>query len=260
MTMKRQMALAAAMALSCALSLAQGLTKEMGIFNHLSAGVEVGTTGFGVEVASPLTRFVTVRTGFTMMPSFSYSTDIDYESSNNKDRTVDLKAKLHMTDWKLLADIYPIPGTSFHLTGGFYIGKSKLATAQNETPLSIGVGPGYDLEPGEGLEIGDYLVTPDANGIIKANVKVASFKPYVGIGFGRPVSKRKLVSCACDLGVMFWGKPSLNAFAPKPYGDDNWVEVTKNDIDDDDFEDAYDIVRKVTVYPVINFRLFFNAF
>ncbi len=255
--MKRYLSLIAAMALSCTIALAQSPTKEFGIFNHLSAGIEAGTTGFGVEVASPVTRFVTLRTGFTIMPSFSYSADIDYESSKNKDRTTTLEGKLHMTDWKLLADVYPIPGTSFHLTAGFYVGKSKLITAQNKLPLSIGYGANDDLEPGEGLEIGDYLVTPDADGIIRANVKVASFKPYVGLGFGRPISKRKLVSCACDVGVQFWGKPSLNAWVP---GDNLWVKVEKGDIDDEDFEDAYDIATKIIVYPVINFRLYFNAF
>ncbi len=257
--MKKMLSLFAVAALFSTTASAQGpLTKELGIFNHLSAGIELGTTGVGVEVASPVTRFVTVRTGVTFLPTISYSTDIDYETNKNLDRTTNIEAKLHMTDWKLLADVYPFVASSFHVTAGFYVGKSKLITAQNTTPITVGYGPNDDLMPGEGMEVGNYLVTPDANGIIRANVKVGGFKPYVGIGFGRPVAKsRKLVTCAFDLGVQFWGKPSLNAWATD---DNRWVEVTKADIDDDDFEDAYDIVRKIVVYPVLNFRLYFNAF
>lgn len=262
----KRISLFAVAALLCATTYAQESSdKELKYFNHLSAGIELGTTGFGVELAAPITNYATVRTGFTMMPAISYSAKIDYESNNKKDRTIDLKAKAHLTDWKLLVDAYPFKESSFHVTAGFYVGKSQFVTAENTTPLRVGNNPGDDLQPGEGIEIdnGNYVIVPDANGIIKANVKVASFKPYLGIGWGRPVNKSgKLVSCAFDLGVQFWGKPTLNGWAARNAfaAPSKWVEVNKNDIDDDDFEDAYNVIRKIIVYPVLNFRLYFNCF
>ena len=256
MTMKRHLSLIVATALSCTFAVAQLPGRKMGIFNHISVGGEIGTAGYGIELSSPLTRFVSVRAGFCTIPGISYDTDIDYESNIGFDHTIDLDAKLHLSNWKLLADVYPIPGTSFHVTAGFYVGKSGLLTAQNNIPLLIGEGIGYDLLYGEGLQVGDYVITPDADGIIRARLGVNQVKPYLGFGFGRSVSKRKLISLACDLGVQLWGKPTLDLWSPN---DNQWVELHRKDIDDEDFQDAYKIINKITVYPVLNLRLYFNV-
>lgn len=256
-TTKRLILLAACSIIS-ATAFSQIVDRKLGVFNHLSAGIEVGTTGFGVELAAPATQFVTVRTGFTMMPAISFDPTVHYTSNKGKHRDVELKTKLKEADWKLLADIYPIPTSSFHLTGGFYVGKANFLDAENKVPLTVGIGPGYDLEPNEGLLVNDYLIEPNEAGIIQAHAKVAAFKPYLGIGFGRPVAKsRRLVTCAFDMGVQFWGKPKLEGWAPD---DSKWTEVKKEHIDDEDFQDAYDLVRKIVVYPVLSFRLFFNCF
>ena len=37
---------------------------EDGLFNHLSVGLNTGTSGFGVDVAMPVHKLVTVRAGF----------------------------------------------------------------------------------------------------------------------------------------------------------------------------------------------------
>ena len=89
------------------------------IFNHLSIGAEVGTTGWGFEAAVPLTHFVTFRTGFTTLPRFDVKFDINY-TTKGQEKNVDVRGRVHMTDFKLLADIYPFKHSSFHLTGGFY--------------------------------------------------------------------------------------------------------------------------------------------
>ena len=38
-----------------------------------------------------------------------------------------------------------------------------------------------------GLDLGDYLLTPDERGNVDATLKVAAFRPYLGVGFGRAV-------------------------------------------------------------------------
>ena len=115
------------------------------IFNHLSIGAEVGTTGWGFEAAVPLTHFVTFRTGFTTLPRFDVKFDINY-TTKGQEKNVDVRGRVHMTDFKLLADIYPFKHSSFHLTGGFYAGLPDLGTVHN-TGL-------VDVDEGEGLEIG----------------------------------------------------------------------------------------------------------
>lgn len=225
------------------------------MFNHLAIGAELGTTGFGLEVATPVSRYATLRTGFTTLPSISVKGDVDY-TQNHKEHTTTVKVNTHVTDWKLLADIYPGKNTSFHFTTGFYVGKSEFLTGENTKPLE-------DLEPGEGLEIGNEVVTPDENGIAHIRAKVAGFKPYLGIGFGRPVSSKK-VSVAFDMGVQLWGTPKVEAYSPANTilgeTEGNWVKVGKTDVKDDDVNEALDKISSIKVYPVLSLRVYFNAF
>ncbi len=41
------------------------------VFNHLGAGVGVGTTGITFELATPITSFVQMRAGVSYMPASS---------------------------------------------------------------------------------------------------------------------------------------------------------------------------------------------
>ena len=224
------------------------VAQDRQLFNHLSIGAEVGTTGWGFEAAMPLTHYVTFRTGFTTLPRFTIKTDVNYTTHGNKEN-VDIAGRVHMSDYKLLADIYPFTHSSFHLTGGFYAGLPNLGTVHNTGKLNV--------NPGEGLEIGGIFVRPDENDLVHLRLQTNSFKPYVGLGFGRPISSKHKVSAAFDLGVMFWGKPKVKVFSPD---EDEWIRITKDDIDDDDFHDVMNSLEKFTVYPVLNFRLYFNAF
>jgi hypothetical protein len=218
------------------------------LFNHVALGAEVGTTGWGFEVAAPCTHFVTFRTGCTFMPHFSYSGNVKYKSHGSREE-VKVKGKLYMNDWKLLADIYPSSHISFHFTAGFYLGTSEVVKAENTGEIK-------GLDPGEGLEIGDVFVRPDDNGLARLKMEVASFKPYVGIGFGRPVSKSR-VNFTCDLGVQFWGKPKIKAYSP----DENlWVQVHPDDVKDDKFNKTLKDLSKLSVWPVVNFRLYYRIF
>lgn len=218
------------------------------IFNHLSIGAEVGTTGWGFEAAMPLTHYVTFRTGFTTLPRFNVNFDINYKVKGDE-KNVDVRGRVHMSDFKFLADIYPFKHSSFHVTGGFYTGLPDLGTVHNRGPLEV------DL--GEGLTIGDIFVRPDANDLVRLKLQVQSFKPYAGLGFGRPISSKHKVSVAFDLGVMFWGTPALKVYSPDEQG---WIKMKKEDINDKDFHDAVDIINKVKVYPVLNCRVYYNAF
>ena len=46
---------------------ADKLHAEEGLFNHLSVGLNTGTTGFGIDAAMPVHKLVTVRAGFSGM-------------------------------------------------------------------------------------------------------------------------------------------------------------------------------------------------
>ena len=198
------------------------------LFNHLAIGAEVGTTGWGFEAAMPLTHYVTFRTGFTTLPRFNVNFDIDY-TTKGVEKNVDVKGRVHMSDYKLLADIYPFKHSSFHVTGGFYAGLPDLGTVRNVEPLEV--------DEGEGLEIGDVFVRPDEYNTAHLKLQTKSFK--------------------FDLGVQFWGTPALKVYSPDEQG---WIKMKKDDIEDKDFHDAVKIINRVKVYPVLNLRIYCNVF
>lgn len=118
-------------------------------FRHLSAGVEVGTTGAGIELALPvISKHVVVKAGYNL-PSVSYafSSNLDMDFLNDKiaeingrlsnvgaperigtefhDLQAELIPKLHLSSAKLMLEIYPSKKSSFHFVAGAYMGMGE---------------------------------------------------------------------------------------------------------------------------------------
>ena len=130
---------------------------------------------------------------------------------------------------------------AIRFTTGFFIGTDEIIKVENTVPVTA-------FDKGEGLLIGDYIVGFDDDGIAKATFKVNKFRPYVGIGFGRSVPRGR-IGVSGDLGVQFWGTPKVYE---KQTGKD--LEVKKSDIGSDS-DKYYDIMSKITVWPVLNIRI-----
>ena len=55
-----------------------------------------------------------------------------------------------------------------------------------------------------------YKMLPGEDNLVKATVKVNKFKPYLGFGYGGPITKDKRTSISFDAGILFWGgTPSI---------------------------------------------------
>ena len=231
--------MAALVGLQMAMAQTSSRVSNLGYFDHLAVGLNVGTPGIGLEVAAPITDFVAIRVGYSLMPELKYKTDVNYTVKGKKEKT-EVEGKLHMGDAKLLLDFYPLKASSFHLTGGFFLGKEEVVTAENTTPVTTVDG---------GLEIGDYIIGFDRNGYAKASIEVAKFKPYVGLGFGRAVPRRRL-SVDFEVGAQFWG-------SPKVYEHQTGTKqrLTKNNTGDNDGGEAIRVISKITAYPVLNLRI-----
>ena len=232
-------------------------SSDKNLFNHLSVGLSVGTTGIGIDAAMPIGNYVQMRAGVDFVPNIKISTDLDIDAPNvpgyNIPNNVDVEGKVGFTNGKLLFDVYPFKRSSFHVTAGAYFGTSKIVKAYNkEKGLLIDVANfNNDVEagllPGQekiGVKLGDYLLEPDDDGNVDAYIKTCGFKPYLGLGFGRAVPKKR-IGFMFDLGVQFWG-------TPKVYCQDK--ELNKQDVDGDGGK-AIKTLSKVTVYLVLNFRL-----
>ncbi len=258
--------------------------KETRAFNHLSVGLELGTTGIGLEVAAPVHPNFTLRGGFSMLP-FTYSTSFDIEYDNysefnekidevpglrealeahglptNTSQLVsdaDLDAKLGLLNGKLLMDIYPSTRSSFHFVAGVYFGKSQLINVNGYLPGQImeinsvlQQFPEAGIDLNSGVVIGDYTIRADENGKIDAGIKINSVKPYLGLGFGRSVPKKR-VGCQFELGAMFHGKPKVVS------SNSEVSELLNSELDSSGITD---IMNKITVYPVLSFRIIGRIF
>ena len=265
--MKRLFFFCATAVLGFSQSFAQLSEDDYGIFNHLSAGISVGTDGIGFEVAAPLTYKFDVRAGYSLMPKFKYSKTIDL----NDDPAfiegvshVDVEGKLNMGNFHLLFDFHPIASSSFRLTAGAYIGNGKLLTARNLTPFvkkeKWGVA-GFEMGTGANT----YTAVSDSKtGDVNIDLKVGAFKPYLGIGFGRAVPKGR-VGVQFDLGVQFWGTPgvwtNINVWDEQEsdyvtkYMKIDKDRITNPKKDYQDVKDAVKIIEKFSVYPVLSLKI-----
>ena len=149
--------------------------KQNNIFQHLDVSVTAGTTGIGIDVASPIGEYVQLRAGYEFMPRFEKKMTFDltiggqparqYDSDGNRVETsfdkmkeflyqftgydvddhADMIGKPTINNFKLLVDVFPFKENKhWHFTGGFYWGPSRFAFADNSTEsmvslLSVGI-------------------------------------------------------------------------------------------------------------------------
>ena len=234
---------------------AQSFEGEYGFFDHLCAGVSVGTDGIGIDVATPITDWAALRGGISFMPKIKYTKSINLKDEDPAlNDEANIEAKLNIFDIKLLADFYPFKTSSFHITAGFFVGNDKAVTATSNDVIRNPADYGN-----VGIKLGGKRVTTDKDGQLTVDMKVNSFKPYIGLGFGRAIPKKNRVSVSCDFGVKFWGKPGLGVSTVKDdwggyyYHKFQYDELGSND--NKDVKDAMEIVDKIKVYPVLNIRV-----
>lgn len=238
--------LAIAVVLGTLSSSAIGLEKA-GIANHLGVDLNVSTNGIGFEVSTPITRFVQARLGLSVMPGFKFHTDVDvdvdgygYWSNYVSDPTMEVEASFKRVQGSLIFNVYPFPVGSFYVAAGAYFGGKDLIKISGHSE-------DYAQNSGNlGVLIGDYRIPMDKDGNIKGGLKVNSFRPYLGIGWGRPVPNR-LLNFGVELGVQFQGKPKVYADG---LSDDEMRKVVEDN--DDDFQKIMD---HFTVWPVLKFTL-----
>lgn len=223
---------------------AQDSSGNFGVFNSLAVGVSASTTGIDIDVATPIGNHLAVRAGVSFMPNFTYSTDVDVDIEGayegNIPSVIDVEGGLGRTSGEVLLNVYPFKSAGFFLCGGAYFGGDKLIKIKGHSDELAGL-----IEEGEnaGIAIGDYRIPVDRNGNIAGGLKVASFRPYVGLGFGRAVPKKR-IGFMFEMGVQFHQTPEV-------YTDNGDLSTLTEEVDND----LTDIIDKLTIYPVLKFRL-----
>ena len=303
-------------------------------FNHLDIALTAGSSGIGIELASPIGNMVQLRTGFSYMPEFrptmNFGIKIGDSPEENKSKfeqmssvlekfighkvnnSIDMIGDPNFYNWSLLVDVRPFKNNKhWHFTAGFYLGSSTIAHAYNTTedmPSLLAVGvynrfydyftqerywdePIYgdvfmDPDMGDavkgklegygrmGMELGTYrrdiydqegnlihkkgdkyIMTPDENSMVKAELKANMFKPYVGFGYGgRLIKNNDRAHISFDCGIMMWGgAPSLITHDGTDLIYD--VENVKGNVGD-----YVDVIEHLKIFPVLNLRLSYRLY
>ncbi|MDL2208883.1 hypothetical protein LJB97_04590, partial [Parabacteroides sp. OttesenSCG-928-O15] len=150
-------------------------------------------------------------------------------------------AKADMLNGLLVADIFPFRNVPIHITGGFYAGKSNVISVST------------DALAGRPIEIGDLIINPE-NGRVSADIETKGFKPYIGLGFGRSITKKNLVGFKFELGAMFHGSPTFVIKEGKDITDQVNLEASE------ELDSFNKFLKNFSVYPVLNLQLHFRAF
>ncbi|MCD8202238.1 MAG: hypothetical protein LUD48_01170 [Prevotella sp.] len=161
-------------------------------FRHLDLSITAGTTGLGIDIATPICKEVQIRAGFSFMPHISTKMHFGIESGRfdedgnwvttnldnmidklesftgyRVDKTIDMIGIPTFYNFNLLVDVFPFHNKHWHFTGGFYLGPSKIAKAYNTTAdmpslLAVSIYNNiYDKIVNYEPIIGDYYLDPD---------------------------------------------------------------------------------------------------
>ncbi len=224
-------------------------------FKNLSVGLNIGIlSGVGIDAGTYVSDHVGLRAGFSYLksPSFEYEIDAwveDKQHANyNYEATVEAKARVNLSTFKVLADYYPNKKWPFHVTGGFYIGASNIVTVDALADDISVDGKSYKKENIKNwyIDVGDTRIKAK-DGKVDAAITTWSVKPYVGIGFGNTVPMKHRVGVMGELGVMFHGKPKITSKADP--------DIMTHVAEADDSEEFFDVMHKIVGIPVLSIRI-----
>lgn len=227
----------------------QAQVKDMlGIANHVGLQLGVGSTGISIEAATPITPFVQARVGVSVMPGFhmNVTSDVYGQRPNYGEEyigEVDLTGSLKRAQGSLIFNVYPL-GNRFPLfvaVGGYFGGRNMVGIEG----MFDGMDKLADAQEKGYVEIGDYQLPLGPDGEIKGGLRTNSFRPYFGIGTGRPCPLGR-VNFTWELGVQIQGKPYV-------WDEVNNCKVSLAEVDKQTDDDFQKVMNNFKVYPVLKF-------
>ena len=189
--------------------------------SSLSAGLQLGSGGLGVELAAPIGTSFRVRAGYSILPSLPYRRTVGVPehpgavgTEKGRNIPVDAKASLHLSNLEAFLDYYPLPGNGFHL----------------------------------------YSVKAVANNI-KGYIATNSLRPYIGLGYDLPVGSDGRYSASFSVGAFYWGGPELFAPGEPLIGDWKDVRVPSSYLNGHD-DGLVRKAEKTFVYPLVSVHFY----
>lgn len=243
----------------------------------MAAGASLGMMdGAGIDLAFGVIDNLYVRAGYSLIPSSlfikEYGIDLPKWGSNPAVSTA-VTGKLPSSG-NVLVDFHP-GGGSFRLTAGAFFGSNDFVRVFNTKALpdsyhSAGVSYYIDGDTEDVSKF--YRIMSDANGIITGYVKTGAVRPFVGIGFGSAVPKRR-VGATLDLGVEYTGGMDVSTKALNIKGEQELITLTSAGVkktvqemrgSSDKFYDKYidyvDKLHSLPVLPMLRVSIFVKLF
>lgn len=155
----------------------------------IGVGAKVGTLGYGADFSVSLTKTINARVSLTTLNIDSQAETVTVGDSSNEG-TINAKADIDFGSSALLFDWHVFDGT-FHLTAGL---------------IKADVGATLRGILNDDFIINGQVVTPtDINGgVVTGDITVSdSYKPYIGVGWGRKAAVDSGFSFSAELGIAY---------------------------------------------------------
>lgn len=150
----------------------------------VAVGVNLGTTGVGLEAQLAVSDSLVLRAG---ADTLRFNQDETYSD-------VDYDGKLKSTTAGLFADWRP-GGSAFLLSAGAYFGKRKVT---------------LDAQPSANVEIGGATFTPAQVGRLEGEAKMSDVQPFLGAGFDNTFTRKGAWGFRALAGVAFSKSPDVS--------------------------------------------------
>lgn len=162
----------------------------------LGVGLGAGSTGGMAVLSKNLGLHFAASGGYLFFPDYklTYETDIDGDK-------VKLDGAVSIQSIPVFLEYYPSKNSGFHLKTGMMISRLLL----NAT-----------ITPSDSQTYGNIKYSPVEIGDIRINFKTPGIIPYIGMGFGRSVPKRR-IGLSLDLGAWYMGSPRAELTATKAF-------------------------------------------
>ncbi len=239
------------MLLACGTLVAQKKINSNGIANRLGVQLSAGTEGLSLGVATPVTQYLEASFGINFMPGISVNEDVDVRDVTASGITipinkVTIKGESSRTTCDFKISCYPFgkKNALFVVTGFSFGGANIISLTGYSEAVKIALTSHPQLKDKIVAEIDKYNVKFNDQGEVTGSLRVKSFRPYLGLGYGRLAPKNR-VGFRFELGCQFHGKM-------KVYQNNQLVDISNINKAADDFSD---IIDKITVYPVMKFML-----
>jgi hypothetical protein len=185
---------------------------------------KVSTLGLGGELTTAITPKVNARVGVNAL-----QLNVD----ENKVEDVEYDTELDFSSLSVLAD-WHVFDDAFRISGGV---------------LSMNNGIEMNARPTVSVEIGDNIYTPAQVGTLTGRVDIDGLAPYIGIGWGNPLTSRQRWGFACDFGLAFTDSPEVSLTST---GVVSQADLTKEIKEIEDDADSF------KVYPVISLGFYYR--